>query len=145
MEIQTHKKDFSMQMWNPYRKTKKKYAVQDSPCAQRKQHSVKCLCRQPDSVLPFNYAASSRSIWQILKDVTSWSELNPTLPRNDGQWELTFKTVILRKKKSQAHSLAPLKWMNDEEHFKLVFFKYYLVRIWWKTLLLWMRCRAGHL
>lgn len=38
MDIQTHKKDFSMQMWNPYKK-KEKHAVWDSSCTQRKQYS----------------------------------------------------------------------------------------------------------
>lgn len=77
---------------------KEKYAVWDSPCAQRKQHSVKCFCRQPDNLLPFNYAASSISTWQILKDVTSWSELNPTLPPNRGQSGMTNRTVIPKRK-----------------------------------------------
>lgn len=72
----TQERFFSMQMWKPYRK-KEKHAVQDSSCAQRKQYSVKCLCRWPDNLPPFNYAASSISTWQILKDMTSSSQLNP--------------------------------------------------------------------
>lgn len=67
---------------------KEKYAVRDSPRSQGKQHSVKYLHRRPDNLLPFNYAASSISTWQIQKDVTSRSELNPTLAQNLGQFKL---------------------------------------------------------
>lgn len=77
---------------------KEKYAVWDSPCAQRKQPCVKCLRRQPDILVPFNYVASSTSTWQIQRDVTSWSELNPTLPQSRGQCEMTNKTLIPQKR-----------------------------------------------
>lgn len=74
MEVQTHKKDFSMQMWNPYRKKKNmQFEIHHAP-----KENNKCLRRRPDNLLPFNYAASSISTWQIWKDVTSWAELNPT-------------------------------------------------------------------
>lgn len=106
---------------------KEKYALRDSPCAQRKQHSVKCLRRQPDNLLPFNYAASSISTWQILKDVTSWSELNPALPRSRGLSGLTNTTIILMKKKKEeqwGNSVAPIKWWNNKQLFRLLFFKF---------------------
>lgn len=114
MEIQTHKKDFSMQMWKPYRK-KEKHAVQDSSCAQRKQYSMKCLHRWPDNLLPFNYAASSTSTWQILKDMTSSSKLNPSSPLNCGQSGFTNKTLnSCSYKENQYHWILLLEWIKKQ-------------------------------
>lgn len=96
MEIQTHKKDFFHANMKSIQE-KEKEAVWDPQRAQRKQHSVKCLRRQFDNLVPFNYTASNISAWQIEKDMTSWSELNPDLPPNCGQLELTNNIAITQR------------------------------------------------